>query len=107
MAGTSDKGKFSTGIGQDVIEEALRAVQKHKDATVAASGAMVDLTPESETPLAETAPTEAADSPGAKVNIEVMPKPNGAVDLAPESEPAPAETAPAEPEAPPDGALKK
>jgi len=30
MAGT-DKGKFSTGIGQDVIEEALRAVQKRSE----------------------------------------------------------------------------
>src|SRR5436190_20669393 len=59
MAGTPDKGKFSTGIGQDVIEEALRAVEKRSDTDTEAAaepGGPVDLTPESEPLPAETAP---------------------------------------------------
>ena len=65
MPGTPDKGKFSTGIGQDVIEEALRSVEKHKEGE-APAGAPVDLSPEGE-PLpaepaaeAEAAPAEPA-----------------------------------------------
>src|SRR4051812_36154896 len=64
MTGTPDKGKFSTGIGQDVIEEALRAVEKRTDTDTDTEGAgeagtPVDLTPESEPLPGETAPAEA------------------------------------------------
>lgn len=56
MAGTPEKGKFSTGIGQDVIEEALRAVKKRAAGDApddAAAGAPVDLSPEAEPPPGE------------------------------------------------------
>src|SRR5262245_45428885 len=60
MAGTADKGKFSTGIGQDVIEEALRAVEKRTETDTDEPGAPVDLAPESEPLPEETAAAEAA-----------------------------------------------
>ncbi|HYV45709.1 MAG TPA: nucleotide exchange factor GrpE [Myxococcaceae bacterium] len=59
MAGTPDKGKFSTGIGQDVIEEALRAVEKRTDGDDAEAGAPVDLAPEGERLPVESAAPEA------------------------------------------------
>jgi molecular chaperone GrpE len=77
MAGTPEKGKFSTGIGQDVIEEALRAVQKHTggDAPDAEAGTPVDLAPEAEPSPAEPAPA-AADVPA----VQAEPAPDaGAV----------------------------
>jgi molecular chaperone GrpE len=62
MAGTPDKGKFSTGIDQDVIEEALRAVQKRThEGEAPADAAAVDLSPEAEPLPAEPAPAAAAD----------------------------------------------
>jgi molecular chaperone GrpE len=62
MAGTPEKGKFSTGIGQDVIEEALKAVEKRSEHDAPAEGAPVDLSPESEPlpPEAKTQPEAAA-----------------------------------------------
>src|SRR5689334_5707497 len=93
MTGTPDKGKFSTGIGQDVIEEALRAVEKRSDhagddaaanvvdaaqAAAAAEelGASVDLMPESEPPPEEAAaPPEAApaaEDPALKKELEEL-----------------------------------
>ena len=74
MAGTPDKGKFSTGIGQDVIEEALRAVQKRTEGEdPAAPGAPVDLAPEGEPLPAEPATAPAAeaapDAPAPDVDV--------------------------------------
>src|SRR5437763_1765021 len=67
MPGTPDKGKFSASIGQDVIEEALRAVEKRSDADPAAADpdAPVDLVSESGPLPAEPAPAapEAAEDP--------------------------------------------
>ncbi|HEY8212006.1 MAG TPA: nucleotide exchange factor GrpE [Myxococcaceae bacterium] len=66
MTGIPDKGKFSTGIGEDVIEEALRAVEKRTGTDTGAGaepGAPVDLALEVESPsaeAAEAAPTEEA-----------------------------------------------
>jgi len=61
MAGTPDKGKFSTGIGQDVIEEALRAVNKRAESeTSAEAGAPVDLSPEGDPPPPPEAPAAPA-----------------------------------------------
>src|SRR3954466_1576994 len=66
MPGTPDKGKFSASIGQDVIEEALRAVEKRSDADPATDpGAPVDLAAESGPLPVQPAPAapEAAGDP--------------------------------------------
>jgi len=72
MAGTPDKGNFSTSIGQDVIEEALRAVQKRSGhgAEAGEEGEALDLAPEVE-PAAE--PAGEAASPAAAPAAEEDP----------------------------------
>jgi molecular chaperone GrpE len=79
MPGTPDKGKFSTGIGQDVIEEALRAVEKHKEHEApadAAAGAPVDLSPEAEPlpgePAAAAPPAPAPDADAVQKELEEL-----------------------------------
>jgi len=71
MAGTPDKGKFSTGIGQDVIEEALRAVQKRSEGDAPADAAAVDLSPEAEPLPAEPEP---AAAPAPAPDVEAVQK---------------------------------
>jgi len=65
MAGTPDKGKFSTSIGQDVIDEALRAVEKAKTGEGDEPAGPVDLAPESEPPPQEeeAAPADVRTEP--------------------------------------------
>ena len=71
MASTPDKGKFSTGIGQDVIEEALRAVQKRSEGDAPADAAAVDLSPEAEPLPAEPEP---AAAPAPAPDVEAVQK---------------------------------
>ena len=71
MAGTPDKGKFSTGIDQDVIEEALRAVQKRSEGDAPADAAAVDLSPEAEPLPAEPEP---AAAPAPAPDVEAVQK---------------------------------
>jgi len=64
MAGTPDKGKFSTSIGQDVIDEALRAVEKHAEVGAGDEPAgPVDLAPEPEPPPQEEEAAAPAEPP--------------------------------------------
>src|SRR5262245_31690110 len=72
MAGTPDKGKFSTSIGQDVIEEALRAVEKKKrpeaatgPGDAAGTDVSLDLAPEAEPPDAPETAEVAGAAPAA------------------------------------------
>lgn len=69
MAGTPDKGKFSTSIGQDVIEEALRAVRKHSGQGSDPAPEGVDLSPDApaQAPVAAAPPPAeaAAHAPAA------------------------------------------
>src|SRR4051812_42595582 len=72
MAGTPDKGRFSTGIGEDLIEEAVRAGEKRTGTETSAEaepGAPVDLAPEAGSPAAEAAP---AEDGGTKKELEEL-----------------------------------
>ncbi len=56
MKQPGDKGQFSTSIGQDVLDEALRSVEKHSGKA-----------PEEEVPAAEAAPTAPSDAREAEI----------------------------------------
>jgi molecular chaperone GrpE len=62
MAGIPEKGKFSTSIGQDVIEEALKAVKKRTDSGPG-ENAPVDLSLEGEAPAEAAEPQSPAPAP--------------------------------------------